>query len=101
MHIKPHIVETQSITNDSEYQCSNSKVITFKVDFSLDISTKLEQIRLNASFNRCNYNAWEPSNNLISSSEYSNILLINQSVLIQNYNKKYLSLKLTYLFIVD
>lgn len=100
MLIKSRASQTHSETNVPEYKCRNSRAITFKVDFYSDISTKLENLRLNSDKNYCSYTKWKPSNNLIPSSGQLNTIPIRQLVLIENYNSKYLKLNI-FFFITD
>ncbi|XP_022166487.1 uncharacterized protein LOC111031018 [Myzus persicae] len=78
MLIKSRASQTHSETNVPEYKCRNSRAITFKVDFYSDISTKLENLRLNSDKNYCSYTKWKPSNNLIPSSGQLNTIPIRQ-----------------------
>lgn len=88
MLIKSRVAQTHSETNVPEYKCSNTRAIKFKVDFYLDIPTILKNIKLNSGKNQCRYNKWEPSNNLIPSSDQWNTIPIRQLVLLENYNSK-------------
>ncbi|KAL4089054.1 hypothetical protein QTP88_024132 [Uroleucon formosanum] len=78
--IKSRVTQTHSETNDAEYKCSNSRAEfkKFKVDFYQDIPTTLNNIKLNSGKNQCNYNKWEPSNNLMPSSDQWNTTPIRQ-----------------------
>uniref|UniRef100_A0A2S2NN22 Condensin complex subunit 2 n=1 Tax=Schizaphis graminum TaxID=13262 RepID=A0A2S2NN22_SCHGA len=81
MLIKSRITQTpqlQSQSNVTEFQCNKSKEVQFKVDFYSDNSTILKNIKLNSGKNQCNYIKWKPRNNLIVSSEQSNISPIRQ-----------------------
>lgn len=69
MLIKSRAAQTHSKSNVPESQCSNSKTITFKIDFYSDISKTLKNIKLNSSKNQCSYINWKSSNNLIPSSD--------------------------------
>jgi len=100
MMIKSRVDQTNSETNVPEYKCSNSKAIKFKVDFYSDLSTKLENLRLNSGKNQCSNYKWKPSNNLSPSSSQLNTIPIRQLVLIENYSSKYLKLNI-FLFITD
>lgn len=100
--IKSRVTQTHSETNDAEYKCSNSRAEfkKFKVDFYQDIPTTLNNIKLNSGKNQCNYNKWEPSNNLMPSSDQWNTTPIRQLVLIENYNNKKLQLNI-FMYITD
>jgi len=100
MLIKSRVTETHSETNDPEYKCSNSRATKFKVDFYLNIPKTLNNIKLNSGKNQCSYNKWEPTNNLMPSSDQWNITPIRQLVLIKNYNSKKLKLNI-FLYITD
>ncbi|XP_060834343.1 uncharacterized protein LOC132917566 isoform X2 [Rhopalosiphum padi] len=81
MLIKSRIAQTpqiQSQSNVTEFQCNKSKAIQFKVDFYSDNSTILKNIKLNSGKNQCNYIKWKPRNNLMVSSDQSNIRPIRQ-----------------------
>jgi len=103
MLIKSRIAQTpqiQSQSNVTEFQCNKSKAIQFKVDFYSDNSTILKNIKLNSGKNQCNYIKWKPRNNLMVSSDQSNIRPIRQLVIIENYDSKHLKLTI-FLFIAD
>lgn len=98
--IKSRVTQTDSKTNASEYKCSNSRTIKFKVEFHSDIRKKLDDMALVSGKSLCRYDKWKPSNNLIPSSGQSNTNPIRQLVLITYYNSIYLKLNI-FLFSTD
>lgn len=99
MLIKSRVTQTHSEINDPEYKCGNSRAEKFKVDFYLDIPATLNNIKLNSGKNQCSYNKWEPSNNLMPSSDQWNTP-IRQLVLIEHFNSKKLKLNI-FMYITD
>jgi len=100
MLIRSRVAQTHSEANDPEYKCSDSRAIQFMVDFYLDKTTTLKNLELNAGNNKCSYNKWERSNNIIPSFDQRNNTPIRRLVLIENYNGKQLKLNI-FLFIKD